>query len=167
MRKILGLRCRARQPGKLARKKETLLLSAKITNMNYLLATAAVLALTSVSATGAERYQPHEYVVTPPAEYDKPFVGKLEEFIAKDQEELASFCWGLSVLGCAKHWPASESGPPLCDIYLAPDELIRKRGLTTEIVRRHEMAHCNGWSHPDAPNPPQQIDPWSLKVSKP
>jgi hypothetical protein len=53
-----------------------------------LLATAAVLALTSVFATGAERYQPNEYVV-PPAEYDKPFVGRLEEFIAKDREELA------------------------------------------------------------------------------
>jgi hypothetical protein len=114
--------------------------------MKYLLATAAVLALTSVSATGAERYQPNDAIldVLPPAEYDKPFVGKLEEFIAKDQEELASFCWGLSVLGCAKHWPASESGPALCDIYLAPDELIRRRGSTTEIVRRHEIAHCNG-----------------------
>jgi hypothetical protein len=116
--------------------------------MKYLLATAAVLALTSVSATGAKRYQPNEYVF-PPAEYDKPFVGKLEEFIAKDQEELASFCSGrLSVLGCARHWPASENGPPLCNIYLAPDELIRTRGFTTEIVRRHETAHCNGWQHP-------------------
>jgi hypothetical protein len=139
-------------------------------SMKHLLATAAVLALTSVSATGAERYQPDDPEgarVVPPAEYDKPFVGKLEEFIAKDQEELASFCWGLSALGCARHWPASESGPPLCDIYLAPDELIRRRGLTTEIVRRHEIAHCNGWNHPPVPDRSPKIDPWSLKVSKP
>src|ERR1700756_3177101 len=74
--------------------------------------------VTSVSATGAERYQPDDAEgvrVAPPAEYDKPFVGKLEEFIAKDLEELESFCWGLSALGCARHWPASESGPPLRD----------------------------------------------------
>lgn len=136
--------------------------------MKYLLATAAVLALTSV-ATGDERYQPnHALDVIPPAEYDKPFVGRLEEFVTKDREELAGFCRGLeptTVLGCARHWPASESGPPLCDIYLAPDELIRRSGLTTEIVRHHEIAHCNGWRHP--PMGPPKIDPWSLKVSKP
>jgi hypothetical protein len=69
--------------------------------MKYLLATAAVLALTSVSATGAERYQPDDPEgarVVPPAEYDRPFVGKLEEFIAKDQEEMESFCWGFQRL---------------------------------------------------------------------
>ena len=139
--------------------------------MKHLLATAAVLALTSVSATGAERYQPDDTTleVLPPPEYDKPFAGKLEEFIAKDQKELTSFCRGLSesVIGCARHWPASESGPPLFDIYLAPDELIRRRGLTTEIVRRHEIAHCNGWNHPPVPDRSPKIDPWSLKVSKP
>jgi hypothetical protein len=66
--------------------------------MNYLLATAAVLALTSVSATGAERYQPHEYVVIPPAEYDKPFVGKLEEFIARSRRT------GKFLLGAFSAW---------------------------------------------------------------
>lgn len=135
--------------------------------MKYLLATAAVLALTSVSATGAEHYQPRQYVLIPPAEYDKPFVGRLEEFVVKDQQELANFCWDLLVFGCARHWPASENSPPLCDIYLVPDELLRKHGLTADIVRRHEIAHCNGWEHPEAPNPPKNIDPWSLKVSKP
>jgi hypothetical protein len=63
--------------------------------MKYLLATAAVLALTSVSATGAERYQPKEAIIVPPAEYDKPFVrGTLEEFIINDLEELISVCEG-------------------------------------------------------------------------
>jgi hypothetical protein len=51
-----------------------------------MLALAAVLALTSISATGAERYQPNEASpIVPPAEYDKPFVGgTLEEFIIND-----------------------------------------------------------------------------------
>jgi hypothetical protein len=137
--------------------------------MKYLLATAAVLALTSVSATGAERYQPNEailHTISPPAEYDKPFVGKVEELIAKDHEELKVFCRGLPVIGCAIRWPASEYSPAVCLIYLAPDEVIRKYGFTTELIRRHEIAHCNGWRHPPAPTPPK-IDPWSLEVSKP
>jgi hypothetical protein len=134
--------------------------------MKYLLATAAVLALTSVSATGAERYQPNEYRV-PPAEYDKPFAGKLEEFIINDLEELKSFC-GHRWVGCAiRHWAPSETvGLALhCSIYLLADEPIRKYGWTIEMIRRHEIAHCNGWVHPDLDLP--KIDPWSLKVSKP
>jgi len=133
--------------------------------MKYLLATAAVLALTGVSATGAERYQPDDTTleVLPPPEYDKPFAGKLEEFIAKDQKELTSFCRGLSesVIGCARHWPASESGPPLCDIYLAPDELIRRRGLPPKLyaAMRSRIAMVGIIR--------RFIDPWSLKVSKP
>jgi hypothetical protein len=127
----------------------------------YLL--AAVLALTSVSATGAERYQPNEEIFAPPAEYDKPFIGKLEEILAKDQDELIFFCGRHSKLGCA--WPSPFE--PSCIIYLAPDELIRKSGHTPEFVRRHEIAHCNGWHHsltiPELP----KIDPWSLKVGKP
>jgi hypothetical protein len=35
--------------------------------MKYLLAAAAMLALTSVSATGAERYRPNETIIVPPA----------------------------------------------------------------------------------------------------
>jgi hypothetical protein len=138
--------------------------------MKHLLATAAVLALTSVSATGAERYQPNDVTrdyKVPPAEFDKPFDGRLEEFVVNDLDELEKICRQASVLGCVRHWPVSETGPALCDLYRASDELIRRHGhgLTTELVRRHEIAHCNGWHHP-APGPPK-IDPWSLKVSKP
>src|SRR5262249_695645 len=131
--------------------------------MKYLLATAAVLALTSVSATGAERYQPKEAIIVPPAEYDKPFVGgTLEEFII---EELISVCEGK--LGCAKRLQPAAGGPVvLWSIYLPGDDLIRRHGLTTEIVRRHEIAHCNSWDHPPSPDLPK-IDPWNLKVSKP
>jgi hypothetical protein len=124
-----------------------------------------VLALTSVSATGAERYRPNETIIVPPAEFDKPFVGQLEEFIINDLEELTNFCEGL--LGCAKRLQTVSGGPALfCSIYLPADELIRRYGLTIEIVRRHEIAHCNGWDHPPASDLPK-IDPWSLKVGKP
>jgi hypothetical protein len=30
-------------------------------------------------------------------------------------------------------------------IVLATDEIIKAAGWTSEIVRRHEFGHCNGW----------------------
>jgi hypothetical protein len=120
--------------------------------------------LTSIAAlflaTGtahAERYTPTPTNYLPPLEYDKPFVGRLQEFIVKDRDELAGICPEIGAIGCAGGKPATESDPPICVIWLAPDEIIRKFGLTTEIVRRHEIGHCNGWRH-------SKIDPWSLKV---
>ena len=102
-------------------------------------------------------------MMIPPAEYDKPFVGKVEEFIVNDLDDLETAC-RQKMIGCARRWSAS-----LCVIYLASDDLIRKHGLpgqTIETLRRHEIAHCNGWNHPPVPDLPK-IDPWSLKVSKP
>src|SRR5262245_20705259 len=97
--------------------------------MKHLLATADLVTLTSVSATGAERYQPKEAIIVPPAEYDKPFVGKLEEFIINDRKELKNFCGGR--LGCAIRRLASSEINGLvfdCRIYLPAEELIRESG---------------------------------------
>ena len=87
----------------------------------------------------------------PPVEYDKPFAGKLEEVVVKSREEMDASCKriGLSLpnvpLGCGKLLAADH-----CVIYLARDEVNRAVGLTTELVRRHEVGHCNGWpkEHP-------------------
>jgi hypothetical protein len=140
--------------------------------MKKLLLASIAVALVSIgSATkAAERYQPNEWVLhhnhLPPAEYDKPFAGKVEEFLVNDFEDLQRSCrkQNLLVLGCATRWSAS-----LCVIYLASDDLIRKYGWPNQIVdetRRHEIAHCNGWEHPPTPELPK-IDPWNLKVNKP
>jgi hypothetical protein len=77
----------------------------------------------------------------PPAEYDKPFDGELREII-KNPDEIEFLCM-KSRLGCSRR----QVGEALCLIYLAPDEVIRAYGWTTELVRRHEIAHCNGWGH--------------------
>jgi len=89
----------------------------------FLTGIAALLLLSIGSATkAAERYQPNEWVLhhnhLPPAEYDKPFAGKVEEFLVNDFEDLQRFCrkQNLLVLGCATRWSAS-----LCVIYLASD----------------------------------------------
>jgi hypothetical protein len=83
----------------------------------------------------------------PPVEYDKPFAGKLEEIVVKSREEMEASCKhiGYVPLGCAKLLAADH-----CVIYLASDEVNRSIGLTTDLVRRHEVGHCNGWpkEHP-------------------
>jgi hypothetical protein len=70
-------------------------------------------------------------------------VGRLEEAIVT-REELRFHCPNtLNPIGCAK----IGYGGALCWIFLAPDEDIGAHGLTTELVLRHEIGHCNGWRH--------------------
>jgi len=55
-------------------------------------------------------------------------------------------------MGCAIHFVHSVTGKPTrCYIYIAPDYYLKRWNITTEAVRRHEIAHCNGWPgyHPD------------------
>jgi hypothetical protein len=62
----------------------------------------------------------------------------------------ASWCPGSKfagfALGCA-HLAAQE-----CKIVLAADSVIIAAGHPPELVKRHEIAHCNGWpaDHPGA-----------------
>ena len=127
-------------------------------------AAALVLAISATTSAKAaeQRYQPNEVIIFPPPEFDRPFDGRLEEFIVKDHEELANFCGQQLAFGCA--FPAFDRRS--CLIYLLPDDFQRRYGITIEIARRHEIAHCNGWHHPHHP-PLPGIDPWSLEVSKP
>ena len=106
-------------------------------------------------ATGAAHAQTVSEAVKnfmlPPVEYDKPFGGKLEEVVVKSREEMDASCKriGLSLpnvpLGCGKLLAADH-----CVIYLAREEVNFSVGLTTDLVRRHEVGHCNGWpkEHP-------------------
>jgi hypothetical protein len=32
-----------------------------------------------------------------------------------------------------------------CELIISPDSIIALAGLTLEFVKRHEIAHCNGW----------------------
>jgi hypothetical protein len=83
--------------------------------------------------------------VLPPVEYDHSFAGELTVFTAKDEAEVRALCYGtkfppIGALGCALHLGK------YCTVVLAPDADIVAAGHTTEVVKRHEIGHCNGWS---------------------
>jgi len=78
----------------------------------------------------------------PPAEYDHEFKGVYTVTIVKDIATVNKLCNNpFAGLGCA----ILLNNGQVCSIIMAADEVIRSRGVTSEIVRRHEMAHCNSW----------------------
>ena len=119
--------------------------------MKLLLTGVAALFLATGAAHAQTVSEAVKNFMLPPVEYDKPFGGKLEEVVVKSREEMDASCKriGLSLptvpLGCGKLLAADH-----CVIYLARDEVNRSVGLTTDLVRRHEVGHCNGWpkEHP-------------------
>jgi hypothetical protein len=88
---------------------------------------------------------PPSTMYLPPAEFDRPYNGKITiETVTKDQ--LLAQCTSAtrSSLGC------SFPGPKSCRIILVDEASMRAVGWTVEAMLRHERAHCNGWTqdHP-------------------
>ena len=77
----------------------------------------------------------------PAVEFDRPHLGTLMMTIAKDAADLLTACGedSKAALGCSMRFPK------WCLIILAPDDVIKSYGWTSQAVIRHEMAHCNGW----------------------
>src|SRR4051794_41102065 len=82
----------------------------------------------------------------PPKEYDHPFRGPGELIVtyAKSQGEVRDQCPGAvwpraGAFGCSrnKSWG--------CQVVIAPEADAKRVGLTTDVLLRHEIAHCNGW----------------------
>jgi hypothetical protein len=98
---------------------------------------------------------PQQYLMLPPAQYDKPYDGDLTIKMVATLEELQSACrvTNAKMLACAIHNAKS------CVIYMVADEVMRQRGWNTGLLLRHEIGHCNGWpgDHPD-----QRPVPWPL-----
>ena len=90
--------------------------------------------------------------VIPPAEYDYPFEGPVTVITVKDIDTVNKMCNNpLAGLGCARIMETRDYGK-ICWIVMAHDDVIRAKGWTPEIVKKHEVAHCNGWPsfHPGA-----------------
>jgi hypothetical protein len=115
---------------------------------SFILALLATLAATSAAAEGLR--------VVPPKEYDYPYNGVVLVVQARDQNHVRELCPTAvfntgEALGCAQvtrlNWGVSG-----CRIVMAPDDEIKRPGVPPDLVKRHEMAHCNGWpaDHPDA-----------------
>src|SRR5262249_46223249 len=82
----------------------------------------------------------------PPAEYDRPYKGALTVHVNQLQQNMlqAGQCKlafpGQFLFACNTIRPGYG-----CTIWMAPESEIVARGLTWELVMRHEIGHCNGW----------------------
>jgi hypothetical protein len=84
--------------------------------------------------------------ILPPIEYDHPYGGELTIFQAKDQAQVRTMCPyakfpPIGALGCALRHPNGSQ----CWVILAPAADLVAAGYTTELAKRHEIGHCNGW----------------------
>ncbi len=89
----------------------------------------------------------------PPAEYRKSYEGVLT-VIGVPLNEIASKCKQTPrVLGCA-YW--DQYSHAYCTVYIPNDVPERLEAAILE----HELAHCNGWRHPqpEAPEVKMEID---------
>jgi hypothetical protein len=80
----------------------------------------------------------------PPKQYDRPYKGDLQVTVAKSQQHVRELCPGtkfgwIGALGCA-HVIGNK-----CCVIMAPDADITKAGFPPDLIKRHEIAHCNGW----------------------
>jgi len=147
----------------------TVVIDAAIAAVGFLISTTQPAASQAVSVEmiwkqalegRKEDFKPVSPLV-PPARYDHPYTGLLLEKIAEDPIDLAHRCWpqtGKNISGSAfvsGNSTTGENGSGFdstryCRIIIAPDYVLAQRQLTREQVRRHEIAHCNGWAgdHP-------------------
>jgi hypothetical protein len=112
--------------------------------------------------TTAEYVRKYPHGTLPPIEFDRPFDGTLTIITAKSLEKVRELCVNtgpFSVLGCAKR-RIPIAAPVECTIVIVSDDVLLRRGLTFELVHRHEIGHCNGWpgTHPSARLPNQECD---------
>jgi hypothetical protein len=91
----------------------------------------------------------------PPAKYDHPFDGVLrvdrdmhdcDEDMGPKKARLACTTGRVAYYDAEK----IDDTKSLCIIHMLPDEELRARGFTSEMILRHEVGHCNGWpeDHP-------------------
>jgi hypothetical protein len=103
-----------------------------------LIVTSAATQSTSTAAEGPR--------LVPPKEFDHPYPapGKVIVVPARDQNHVRELCpkavFKEAALGCA-HLTSSWD----CKIVVAADDVIKAAGFPPELVKRHEIAHCNGW----------------------
>jgi hypothetical protein len=99
------------------------------------------LALALIVTPGAA--QSVAYVV-PPKEYDHPFGGTVIVLPARDQKQVRELCPKAKFMGAALGCPEITSSWD-CRVVLAADSVIKAAGFPPALVKRHEIAHCNGW----------------------
>jgi hypothetical protein len=89
--------------------------------------------------------------LVPPAQYDKPYTGRLTVDTVPTQRALAEICpiaaaRTPNLIGCAMR---AHDGSH-CRIVLVAEGVVVALGSSRARIMRHEIAHCNGWpgDHP-------------------
>jgi hypothetical protein len=113
--------------------------------IKIILAVLALVAFTQQAQAQQRTALPADIrAATPPAEFDHPYTGQLITTRTLDQAETRWLCPvpfpHALALGCAKvmFWRG-------CQIIISPDSVLAEAGMTLEFVKRHEIAHRNGW----------------------
>ena len=85
----------------------------------------------------------------PPPKYDKPYEGDLEIQFFTNSEDIAVVCKDShSEAACA----AYANDLKTCRIHILTEDALKRKGFAYNFALRHELAHCNGWKHPEDTN---------------
>src|SRR5262249_21078122 len=88
-------------------------------------------------------------VMFPPPKYDKPYDGELEIRFFSNSEDVKLACSiGQEDTACT----ASSVDHKKCRIMMLTEDIIKRKGESYTLALRHELAHCNGWKHPNTTN---------------
>ena len=85
--------------------------------------------------------------LVPPKEYDHPYNGPGQLYItyAESQDEVRRLCPNAPFPKAGAYGCSMTSPTKGCWVILAPEEDMKKVGVWMDLIRRHEIAHCNGW----------------------
>lgn len=113
-----------------------------------------IAALSVLSASAAHAGQRDHVVVRqvmiptgllPPPQYDKLYDGELEIRFFSSAADVDQACKSMGEgIGCI--WSSDDHKH--CRMILATEDLAKRKGKNYAFVLRHELAHCNGWTHP-------------------
>jgi hypothetical protein len=82
----------------------------------------------------------------PPPKYDKPYNGELEIRLFSNVADVQQVCINShSDTGCTM----LSADHKHCWIFLASEDILKRKGRNYAFVLRHELAHCNDWKHPN------------------
>jgi hypothetical protein len=102
------------------------------------------LALALVAASAATAAEGPRLI--PPKEYDRPFSGTVIIVPARDQDHVRKLCPRAAFNPDFPALACTYREATVCRIVMAPDADIIKAGFPPALVKRHEIAHCNGWA---------------------
>jgi hypothetical protein len=83
----------------------------------------------------------------PPPQYDKPYDGELEIRLFSTPADLEGACKDINTKAACTY-PSLDH--KRCIIHMGTEELIKRKGGSYAFSLRHELAHCNGWKHPNS-----------------